>query len=340
MTWTVDLQTRAGGAIAGAADLPVAALRAVWSLDGPGSVEVDLKEEDAAHWLAGQRRVIVRRDGTAEWAGWLLDLGEDTKRLEDTLVASLRASGLGLASVLGERVVHGDFSRQVVVATTIAWDLINHAQGQTDGAYGFTLGTVTGTAPARTRHYCDGEVIADRINELAAKDPGGFDWEIDPAGAFNAWVGGRGVVSGRTLGRDDAREWHVEAGGSDLITYCTALGDSDEPCGAPLVIRSSTLATTHGRREAVVDLDTTDAGELTEAADEELRSRGASRLRVHALFDEAKLPWAWGDLWVGDHLTVELPAHFGGNQTLRVIEVGISVEPPDFGFVDYEFEAV
>jgi hypothetical protein len=343
VTWHVDLRNRDGSALL--SDVPLAAFRAVWTLDGPGAFECELGENDAAQWLTGRRRIRVRQDATLRWQGWLTDLEESTQSFDDVARSRgtlLRAAGLGLSAVLGRRFVHGDFNKFLTSATTIAWNLVQEAQGQTDGDYGFTLGTVTGTAPNRTRHYCDGDNIADAIGELAAKDPGGFDWEIDQNGAFNAWVNGRGSASGETLERDQARTWHVRDGSTALATYVTVLGDADEPCGAPLAIRSDAgLAASYGRIEEVVELSSNDSDEMEEHGDEELRIRAAARRRVRATFHETQLPWTWGAVWLGDTVAVDLPTHFGGaSQTMRVIEVAQSVEPPAEGFTEYELETV
>lgn len=341
MVWTVNLQTRTGGALVTGA--PLNSFTASWSLDGPGRFEADIGEDDAASWLAGQRRIVVLSGGVAKWTGWLNGLVESTQTYDDIAKPSgttLTASGLGLASVLGHRIVHGDFNKFLTNATTIAWNLIQHAQAQSDGDYSFTLGTITGTAPNRTRHYCDGDVIADAINELAALSPGGFDWEITELGVFKAWVGTRGSASGETLTRAEAMTWDVSNDTSELVTYATALGSVEEPCGAPLVIRSSGLVSTYGRLESVVEMDSNDSVELDELGDEELRARAGIRLRLRASWPETKAPWAWGAVWLGDTLSVTFPTHFGGVKTMRVIEVSISVEPPTFGYVEYEFEVI
>jgi hypothetical protein len=339
VTWTVNLQTYAGGALS--TNVPLAGLKAVWSVDGPGSLEIDIGEDDAAAWLPGQRRVQVLLNSVVKWNGFLKGLSETSESFTDIEKphgTTLRASALGLASALDKRVVHGDFNKFLTNATTIAWNLIQEAQGQTDGDYGFTLGTITGTAPNRTRHYCDGDNIADGINELAALSPGGFDWEISETGAFKAWVGGRGSASGETLTRAEAQRWNVTYDTNEMATYVTVLGDAEEPCGAPLVIRSSGLATTYGRVEVVTDIDTNDSTEMNERGDEELRGRLASRVRVQAIWPEDKAPWAWGAVWLGDTVSVTLPTHFGGVTTMRCIEISLQVEPPAFGYITYEFE--
>jgi hypothetical protein len=311
-----------------------------WALDGPGSLEIDIVPEDMGdQWQAGLRRVRVNEDATVRFTGFLEHLGRsgapDAERY--------RAAGLGIASRLDQRVVHGDFTRNDVVATDIAWDLIQHAQNQADGGLGITLGTITGTAPSRTRHFCDGDVIAEQIGNLAAMEPGGFFWEIDPLGAFNAWVGDRGSASGQTLAEGEAILFEIEDDTSDLLTYVTALGEADEPCGAPLEVRSSTLATAYGRRESTVDSDTRLTTELDQLADHELLVRGRSRRSVKASWIEAAgyRPWTFGDVWLGDTLTVELDSWFGGTQTMRVVTIVVSLEFQALEpFITYEMQAV
>lgn len=334
--WSIDLQNLAGGAIATGVRFRSAAV--TWTLDGPGSFEADVFAPSSTDWLFGRRKVIVKdTGGTARFAGYLTRLTADGPPGN----ISYKVAALGQASVLSRRVVHGDFSKVATVATTIAWNLIQHVQAQTDNDHSFTLGTITGTAPARTRDYCDGENVGDLIQELADFEPGGFDWEITPAGAFTAWVGGRGSASGLTLLQADAQDWRVEAEVSDLATYVTALGTADEPCGAPLSTRTSTnaLPATWGRRETTIDIDSQDSGELQAKADAELLGVGRARLRVTAAYEESRQPFAFGSLWLGDTVTIDPGTIFGGSQTMRCIEITASLEPPALLWATYTFEA-
>jgi hypothetical protein len=333
MAWTIDLQNLAGGVILAGA--PWRTGRVSWALDGPGSLEVNLIEADATQWIPGQRRVVLRKEGTAVWAGWLTRLRSEGPPAN----IRLTASALGLSSVLAGRVVHGDFSKTATVATTIAWNLIQHVQAQTNGDTAFTLGTITGTAPARTRHYCDGDNVREQIDELAAHETGGFDWEISPTGAFNAWVGGRGIATGITVARSAAQDWSVEAEYADVPTYVTVLGEADEPCGAPLEIRSSSLAATYVRREVVIDANSTNTAEMQTLGDGELRARTASRIRSEAGYvTDGELPFVWTAVGLGDRVTIVHPAWFGGSQTMRCTQVDVSIEAGDLKVYQYSFE--
>jgi hypothetical protein len=336
MPWTIDLQDLSGGAIASAVRFKSAAV--TWTLDGPHSFEADIFTPTSTDWLFGRRKIVVKDSGgTARFAGYLYRLSADGP----PGAIAYKVAGLGLASVLSRRVVHGDFSKTATVATTIAWNLIQHVQAQTDNDHAFTLGTITGTAPARSRDYCDGENIADAINELADFETGGFDWDILPTGAFTAWVGGRGSASGLTLLQADAMDWTVEAEVSDLSTYVTALGSSDEPCGAPLSTQVSTNAppATWGRRETVIDIDSEDGAELTAKAAAELLGSGRARLRLTASYEDTRCPFTFGTVWLGDTVTINPGTIFGGSQTMRCIEITASLEPPALLWATYTFEA-
>lgn len=312
-----------------------------WELDGPGSVEVDLKKGTESDWLAGQRQLVLRDPATEDrfWAGWLTALAQSGPPRGE----KFRASGLGLASRLAKRIVHGDFSRQMAVATDTAWDLIEHAQAQTDGDMGFTFGTVEGTATTRSRDYCDGDDIGAAIDELADFATGGFDWEIDAYGAFNAWVGGRGDTTAESLAPGDVRGWGVENETDELITYATALADVQEACGDPVEVASDAgNVALYGRLEDSISIDTDDSDELEDAALAEIESRmaGSLRLKVNWIEGHENSPWAFGAVWLGDVVpNVELRDVFGGPQDMRVVSITLSLEGRH-EFVEYELELV
>lgn len=322
MVWTVDIEPLAGGA-ALVTSAPIRSGRATWALEGTGGA-AEFEVVAPGDWPFGQRRIALRDGGgTLRWRGFLNRL----MRSGPPSDVRYSASAHGLGWILSRMAVHGDQSWTTTVATTIAQGLITHANGQTDAITGFTLGTVTGTAPARTLHACDGDVISELLDELGNMDPGGFDWEISPSGAFNCWVGGRGVATGESIAPGEAIDFAVEGEASELATYVTGLGgERDAPCGPPLVVDSTALKSTYGRREVVVSADTQDEGELAEIVDDELRARGAARTRLSASWIEGDGPWSFGAVWLGDTVTAALGAEFGGNVTMRVIDVTISLE--------------
>jgi hypothetical protein len=315
MTWKIDIYNVTGQNLV-ASDVPFVRATIRWRLDDPGSAEIDIRDEDlgdwpgATPWRPMRRRVLVRRNNNAKWAGVLLGLEQ---RIEGG-VPRYTARCLGLRAWLERRVIHGDLSKANKLGPTIAWELIQHAQAQTQGEMGLTLGSVFGTGPLRTRHYCDGDVISEAISELANRASGGFDWEIGPDGAFNAWVGGRGSSVGTRVSPMDCERdggWELSWDGAEADTYATALGPADEPCGPPLVTSSSSVLppAAYGRWESVVESESRSVDELTEVADEHLQAAGRSALRLRVtrpgdFRDVYSEPWPGFGL--GDRPTVIL----------------------------------
>lgn len=340
MAYAIDLYDLTGALVLQDANFESAAAR--WDLDGPGSLEVSIH---GAHispeplWLPGRRRVVLRDGSTPIWGGHLLGLSSEGS---SGRAYRYSARALGYAGALDGRVVLGDFSRTSTAATTVAWDLIQHAQAQPNGNLGITLGTISGTAPAVTRHYCDGDVIGDAIDELASKEPGGFDWEIAADLKFNAWVGGRGTDKTGTVTLTDAdvQEWRVEEEASDLATYAHAFGMADDPCGPPVVTSSSSLASTHVRRDAVVEIESRTTTELQAAADNELTTRSRARRRLRVAVREQDDAKNLRSLALGDRITVVLDAVHGGSQAMRLVRRSVTVESADLAWWELEFETV
>lgn len=325
--WTIDLRSLDGSSLIQAA-APFNSARITWTLEGPGAAEITLDVAAAtSNWLYGQRRLLIKDGaGTSRYQGWLDRLERSGRPNEVTY----RASSRGLAAILDQRAVHGDFPQIAAVSTTIARALITHMVAQADDKTAFTLGSVTGTAPSRSRWYCDGDIISDAINELANLNSG-FAWEISATGAFNAWVGGRGTDQSGTksLAPANTIEWRCVADVTDLATYVTGLGDTDDetPCGPPLIVDSSSLKTTYGRREVVISADSNNSSEITEKTTEELRARGSSRLNLTTSWVEGDGPWAFGAVWLGDLVSGVLGAEFGGTTNIRCIGITATLEP-------------
>jgi hypothetical protein len=341
--WTLDILPLAGGSptVTGA---DFRSARITWALDGVGAAEVELAPAMVASgaWLHGRRRIRFKDGGgTARFQGFLDRLERSGKPSD----IRYRASARGLAAIMEQRVVHGDFPKLTTASTTIAWNLIQHMVAQTFDQTGFTLGTVTGSPPNRSRWYCDGDVIKDAIDELANLS-NGFAWEISPTGAFNAWVGGRGTdLSGSTtLAPTATIDWQCTGDDLDLATYVTAVGDGDQegPCGMPISTDFNALRTDYGRREVVVDAQTRIEAELLEAATEELRARAAGRLNLRTAWVEGQGPWAFGTVWLGDIVDATLGAEFGGSTDVRCIGITVNLEPTTTAgvpFIEMEWES-
>lgn len=339
--WSLDLASLDGATVV-AANVPFLRATIRWSLDDAGSAEVDLRDDQvgADRWLPMRRRLIVRREGTPVWAGIVLGL---SRRLEDG-VPRWTARALGLRAWLERRVVHGDQILGPAPATEIAWQLIEGAQAQADGRMGMSRGAIVGSAPIRTRTYCDASrSVADAIAELADRDVGGFDWEVDAFGRFNAWVGGRGADLALELWIQDhlaENGWHVEGDWGDVDTYASALPEASECAPLPVVRTSSLLSpATYGRWESVVSGEGVDDAELAELADEHLRASARGRVRLRLARSG---PWGspWPGFGLGDRPLVHGLAQWGVPDPvrMRVIAYTATLEPPGLEWLEAELE--
>jgi hypothetical protein len=180
------------------------------------------------------------------------------------------------------------------------------------------------------------------IKEVSERDTGGFDWEVDAAGNFNTWVGGRGTdkTGTITLSMNPRIAWTETAETSDVVTYATALGqDPDGPCGPPLSVQTIAL-TGYPRREVVIDAERFSQAELADAANDEIKARQRARLRVEVTFHVDDLPWAIGTsgVWLGDRINVSTNTAFGGTVAMKCIEVEVSLEKGASEWWIYTFE--
>lgn len=342
-TWSVDILPLGGGSpVASATTFRNA--RITWALDSPGgAAEFNLRASDAESglWLPGRKRVRVRDgSGTARYQGFLDRLdrsgGPETTNAAKPLPESWRASSKGLSSILDKRVVHGNFNVNGTAAHTAAWSLVNHAKSQDTGVGGmpqllgdWTLGTVTGSAASVDRFYCDGDIIGERLRELAESY---FDWEIDAQARMNIWVGARGTdrTSTRSIAPTDCSDWSCVWDMDEFATYVTGLGESQgsasEVCGDPLVVDYDPLRMEFGRREAVIDTDMTTEPELQTKTRAELTARIGSGIELKTGWLEGRGPWSFGTVWLGDTVVGKLGTGFGGDRDVQLTSVSVSLE--------------
>jgi hypothetical protein len=343
--WSLDLKALDGSStlITGA---KFESCRLTWASDGVGAAEIDLSAAHAGtgNWLYGQRRILAKdAAGTPRFQGWLDRMERQGSPRDGPLGQTYKASVRGLSAILEQRCVHGDFPQISVVATTIATALLAHVDAQTDDKTNFTIGTITGVAPARSRWYCDGDIIKTAIDQLADMS-NGFSWEIDAAGAFNAWVGGRGTdrTGTYTLTPAMCQDWSCVADMAGFASYITAIGqDEDGPCGPPVQIDFVPDRTVYGRRETILSTDTNNDADTLEQATEQLRAQWASMINLHTSWIEgsAKAPWTFGTVWLGDKVNAALGTEFGGTRAVRLVGITITLEPGMHEFVEMEWEA-
>lgn len=313
-----------------------AGLRASWTADGPGAMEVDLRPTDINdNWTPGADQVQLNWGAGPIFRGTIERL-EQSGPPEDI---RFTASALGLAARLDYRIVRHEFDIRDHVDVMVA-ALLDEAQAQFNGAMGFSMGTVSGTTANRLRNYCFGVNIGDAIRELAQVGHG-FDWEIDATGALNIWQNTRGIHTGKTVQASDTNSWSVSADTADALTNVSSIGSQEQPFG-PIhrLSYSPGLSTVYGRREVAIDVDSTDETELFDSGDAELATRAGARMQVETMWIDDRGPWGFGEVWLQDIVSVVLPTYFGGTQDMRCTEINLSLEPGLHYFVEHTFEAL
>ena len=331
VVWAIDLYNLGGTAVL--SNATVKGARFTWVLNAPGAFEAELEwTASRTDWAVGQRIVQLTRNSVVVWGGYLWGLSGNAQ------ARTVGVSGEGYFSMLRHRVVTSDLSYEDVEQQTIAWNLIDHAQGQANGDLGFTLGHRTGhqTPVTRSRDYCARERpnVGDEITNLASAFVDGFDFEIDPATKkFNTWDPARGVETGIILtGSDELTlEWDEDA--SEAASYVTATGSDN--CSQPLVdVSDPTAISTFGRLHEAITVDSDKLHEVTAAASEELRQRKTGLFRATAAWDDEYGP-AWGTYGLGDYLTVapaDSLATF--SKAVRLVELAVQLESPTQAYVE------
>jgi hypothetical protein len=169
------------------------------------SFTVDGRDPQSPQWedLAADLRVY--RNGVLLPAAFRLGPTDDEI---DENEHRVQVSGYDYKAVLGRRMLHsGDtLSWTSTDPATIAWNLIQNTQARPGGRLGISRGpgVVAGTGGSVTVTYPVGDMIADKITELAQTSPG-FDWDIlwqsenDPALAVWPLPAGRGQNKGVAL---------------------------------------------------------------------------------------------------------------------------------------------
>lgn len=208
---------------------------------------------------------------------------------------------------------------------SIAWDLISDSQALPGGDLGITPGVGATTGVLRDRTYEEGKKLSEAIDQLAQVD-GGFDWDIGPDLAFNAYYPARGAL------KDFVVHHNITTSGIkrtvDPSSYANAVRHSGADGGPTPVTR--TVADLASRREGrwesqVGDTDVTVASTLAEKADWLLSESSVIRPSYTATL----APGVWdgpSTLWLGD--TCRLVIRSGRldvDTTVRVFEIAISI---------------
>lgn len=326
-TWTLDAYNRVGTVLV-QADLPFKALTASYGLNSGGTLEAEfsLNASGLTNVLVGQHELQLKRNGTVVWAGPLMqtDVDPDGHRV--------RFLAEGLLSWFASRIITSDLYYSAVNQQTIAWNLIDHTQGQANGSLGITLGAHTGSNVTRTRAYCG---IYERPNVLEelfkfTEPDDGLDFEIDPAArTFKTWQGRRGSASGIALTGSSVDSLTYTESARELVTYADAIGEGDCKPNVQTYTAPGSEPTTYGRRHVVEDVDHTITADILGVAKELVNAGKRPRFDATVTFREGGTGApAWGAWGVGDTLTLQDSRGYStfGPKTLRVVDWTVNLD--------------
>lgn len=279
----------------------------------------------------GVHELVVYRDGAAVETAFALTAAR-VSASTDTMQISLEWQGI--ASYLKDALVYSQTSEYS--SATLPWTWINTFQGRSGGSYGFTSGTVTGTAPSRTKTMQSDASLFDSINELASSGAG-FSWRISPTRAYEEWHPTRGADNGIVLEYGvnvESFTYAENAGPGEIVSDVRVYG----PPGTDDVSASdSTARTTYGRREASATFfaDFADSGitstQLQAHADAIIVDRVAPILIPQITLVRSHQSIPWGSYWIGD--TVTFRASVGEyttiNQQYRIVQIDVALDDND-----------
>jgi hypothetical protein len=166
------------------------------------SFTIDGRDPQAPAWLDLASDLRVYRNGVMLPAAFRIGPTDDEI---DENAHTCQVTGYDYKALLGRRMLHsGDtLSWTSTDVATIAWNLVQNTQGHPGGQLGIGRGAGRdGTGQLVTVTYPRGDMIADKITELAMTSPG-FDWDIewrsenDPV--LSIWPAGRGQYKGIIL---------------------------------------------------------------------------------------------------------------------------------------------
>ena len=188
-TWQItgpedrELAGALGRRIDFAVDAPAVAR---FQLDGYG--------EEAAAIESFGTDLVVYRDGTKIFRGRITS--EQDQISASNHVASF--SAVDYRGLLSHRLVDAVLTWSAIDQGTIAWDLVDHTQGKSEGDLGITqgLGTTSGTTRDRTIEV--GTKIGEAITSLGRLQ-NGFEWTINPDLELDRWYPRRGADDGVQL---------------------------------------------------------------------------------------------------------------------------------------------
>ncbi len=286
-------------------------------INGAGSVTFTLPIDGAgvteANFYAGRELHLYRDSGAGEdlvWAGHLWEYEVDAP--------FVRFMGLGWWEYFRHRQMRDDFFRTSYEQLDGVWELIDYAQGKTNGDIGVTRGSATASGTERDFEYCaeECEIIADAVEEYSGGDDG-FDFSISPLKVWQTYVPKRGSdLSGTVVlnAGSNVTGLSYSSDGTQLENDVAGVGPADD-C-EPIHMQTATNVPSqvkHGLMESAIQVEKPGHDmNLLDAAARERKNLYGWPLRQPTVSISSELASASpleGDFNIGD--TIMLAATYG-----------------------------
>lgn len=315
--------------------------RLLFQLGQPGVVSASLRVNDprarrdsVGGLQTGVHELKVYRDGVPQETVYALTKTDVTGSV-DTMTLGLEWQGI--ATYLQDGLVYPQSPVSTAYSsTTLPWTWINAFQSRTGGSFGFTQGSVTGTAPTRQKSITQEASLFESIHELATTG-NGFDWNIDTNRSYREWHSQRGSDTGIVLEPGvNVSSWSYteNTGPGEIVTDVIVNG----PPGTQRVTASdSTARTLYGRREAALSMfadyeaSGVTTGQLQAQADSAIAGRIAPIVipQIQLVKDHPSIPW--GSYWLGDLVVfrVRVSSYDFINQPYRIVQIDVALDDND-----------
>lgn len=308
------------------------------------SCELSMNAPEASrdYIMPGTKELIAYRDGVALETVFALTNATVTADVNEQRIG---LEFQGIACYLADALVYARTS--AYSGTTVPWTWINAFQTRTDGSYGITQGSQTGTPASRSRTLEQDASVLDEIINLSETGVG-FDFAIDANRAYNEWHTQRGSDNGVVLQYGvnvRSFDYDESTAPGEIVTDVRAYGPATS--GAPRTASDTTARTTYGRREAAVQYmsEFEDAvvtnGQLQKFADAALdRSSPLIIPQVELVTSHSSVPF--GSYWLGD--TVGFQARIANYVNIdakyRIVAIHVELDENDNETVKLDLNAL
>lgn len=340
--WEFISHVRNGAAIANLADL--GSRKISLYLNQPGDVTgvLDLfsPRADRSVLQPGVHELKIYRDGVQ--VETVFQLATAVPELNDEGGGALQLSWLGVSSYLSDLFVGPAYNVASAAQNTVAWSVINTAQGKTNANYGITDGTHTAAQPSKTfdaEEERDAKEAVTSIGDRAS----GFDWRISTDRTFQTWYPQRGdylaesVIFQHGMNCTIGNLAEDASPGAIVNAVKVKIGNN-----ASVTVQDATSQAIYGRREGVATLpDEYSATVATQYGNAIIATRAYPSIIPVIQVDVDHPTYSFGTPWLGDVVRViaDVGMYARYDDDYRIVAVHIEIDDEGKESVAFELNA-